>query len=138
MLFTLFTFFTQYANIFGNPGFLNMRLSGNDRYFVEVTSVANVLVPAALMMGALLLVVRRWQLPFGAVTVMFTINALLMLLMRFDFASPYWCVVIAAGLGGLFADISSCGCGLQQCGITPCARLPSRCRLFISCWSLGR
>lgn len=105
MLFTLFTFFTQYANIFGNPGFLNMRLSGNDRYFIEVTSVANVLVPAALMMGALLLVVRRWQLPFGTVTIMFTVNALLMLLMRFDFASPYWRVVIAAGLGGLFADI---------------------------------
>ena len=105
MLFTLFTFFTQYANLFGNAGVLNMSAPGNNRYFVEVTSVVYVLIPAALMMGSLLLVMRRWQLPFGAVTVMFTGNALLMLLMRFDFASPYWRTIVAAGIGGLIADV---------------------------------
>lgn len=105
MLFTLFAFFTQYANIFSNPGVLTTRFPGNDSYFVEVTSVSYVLIPAALMMGSLLLVIRRWQLPFGAVTLMFAVNALLMLLMRFDFASPYWRTVVAAGLGGLFADV---------------------------------
>ena len=78
MLFSFFTFFTQYANIFGSPGVLNMSAPGNNRYFVEVTSVVYVLIPAALMMGSLLLVMRRWQLPFGAVTIMFTVNALLM------------------------------------------------------------
>lgn len=106
MLFTLFTFFTQYANVFGSPGLLNMRMasSGSQRYFTEVTSVAYVFFPAALMMGTLLFALRRWQLPFGAATFMFTVNALLMVLMRFDFAAAYWYVIVAAAIGGLLAD----------------------------------
>lgn len=107
MLFTLFTFFTQYANVFGSPGVLNMRFtaSGSQRYFTEVTSVAYVFFPAALMMGTLLFALRRWQLPFGAATFMFTVNALLMVLMRFDFAAAYWYVIVAAAIGGLFTDV---------------------------------
>ncbi|MEZ4668879.1 MAG: hypothetical protein R3E39_13305 [Anaerolineae bacterium] len=104
MLFSMFTFFTQYANIFGNPAVLNTNIGGT-RYFIEVTSVSYILIPAALMMGSILLVMRRWQLPFGSLTLMFVVNALVMLLMRFEFASPYWRTVVAAGIGGLFADI---------------------------------
>jgi hypothetical protein len=106
LLFTFFTFFTQYANLASNTSVLNMsQPNGEYRYFIEVTSVVYVLVPAALMMGSLLFLVRRWQLPFGSATVMFTINALLMLLMRIKFNDHYGLTVVAAGLGGLFADI---------------------------------
>ena len=106
MLFTLFTFFTQYANLAANSGVLNMPApSGNSRYFVEVTSVVYVLIPAALMMGTLLFLVRRWQLPFGTATLMFTINALLMLLMRIKFNDHYGLTIGAAALSGLFTDL---------------------------------
>ncbi len=106
LLFTLFTFFTQYANIFSNAGVMNMpEPFGSTRYFTEVTSVVYILVPAGLMMGILLLLVRRWQLPFGAATLMFTVNAFLMYLMRIDFNEGYYPVIGAAFIGGLVTDI---------------------------------
>lgn len=106
LLFTLFSFFTQYANLAANAGVLNMPApSGNSRYFVEVTSVGYVLIPAALMMGSLLFLVRRWQLPFGAAMVMFTVNALLMFVMRINFNDRYGAIVVAAALAGLIADV---------------------------------
>ncbi len=124
LLFTLFTFFTQYANIFGNASVLNMYAPRSDlRYFIEVTSVVYVLVPAALIMGALLFIIRRWQLPFGSVTLMFTVNALLMLLMRINFNDHYWLTVGAASLGGLFADI-------LIARLQPSAQRPNVLRLF--------
>lgn len=106
LLFTLFTFFTQYANIFANTAVLNMTApSGNSKYFTEVTSVMYVFIPTALMMGSLLLLIRRWQLPFGVATLMFTFNAALMFLMRIDFNGKNALVIIAALLGGLLTDV---------------------------------
>ncbi len=106
LLFTLFSFFTQYANVFGNAGVMNMPApGGSSRYFTEVASIVYILVPAALMMGSLFFLMRRWQLPFGSATLMFTFNALLMLLMRINFNDHYWLIIVAAALGGLLADI---------------------------------
>ena len=104
MLFSLFTFFTQYSNLFGNPGVLVGTAPDGGSYFVNVTAVSYELIPAALMMGALLFFLRRWRLPFGAVSLILTVNALLMVLMRFKFASPFWPIIPAAFLAGLVAD----------------------------------
>jgi hypothetical protein len=104
MLFSLFTFFTQYSNLFGNPGVLVGTAPDGGGYFVNVTAVSYELIPAALTMGTLLFFLRRWRLPFGAVSLMLTVNALLMVLMRYKFASPFWPVIPAAFLAGLFAD----------------------------------
>lgn len=104
MILSLFTFFMQYADIFSGPGALAVE-PRSDMYFGTVTSVVYFLIPAALMTGVLLLGIRRWQLPFGAATLIFTVNALLMLLMRYEFASFYWRTVIASALAGLLTDI---------------------------------
>ena len=40
-------------------------------------AIASILIQSALLVGTLLLLVRRWTLPFGAVTLMFTLNGLL-------------------------------------------------------------
>ncbi len=106
LLFTLFTFFTQYASLASNTSVLNMPApAGSSRYFVEVTSVVYILIPAALMMGSLLFLIRRWQLPFGAATLIFTVNALLMFLLRVDFNGRYGLTVVAAAIGGLVTDL---------------------------------
>jgi hypothetical protein len=105
MLFSLFTFFTQYANLFGSPGVLVERMSGSYSYYINVTAISYELIPSALMMAALLFFLRRWQLPFGAMTVILTVNATLMLLMRFDFASDYWRMIPAAAIAGLLVDV---------------------------------
>jgi hypothetical protein len=105
MLFSLFTFFTQYANLFGDPGILVGTPPDGGSFFVNVMAVAMELIPAALTMGALLFFMRRWSLPFGAVSLILTVNALLMLLMRFKFASEFWLMIPAALVTGLLADV---------------------------------
>src|SRR5262245_30199414 len=104
MLFSLFTFFMQYSNLFGNPGVLVGFPPDGGGYFVTVTAISYELIPAALMMGVFLYFLRRWNLPLGAATLLLTVNALLMVLMRFKFASPYWPIIPAAFLAGLIAD----------------------------------
>ena len=105
LLLSFFTFFTQYANLSANASVLNMTEPyGEYRYFIETTSIVYILVPAAITMGTLLFLIRRWQLPFGTATLMFTVNALLMFLMRIKFNDHYGLIVVAAAIGGLFAD----------------------------------
>jgi hypothetical protein len=103
MLFSLFTFFTQYSNIFSNPTLL-LRGTGGDDFYFTTTSIVNILIPTALTMGMLLLLIRRWQLPPGAVTLMLTVNASLMVAMRNKFAGPHWQIILAAVAAGLVAD----------------------------------
>jgi len=104
MLFSFFTFFTQYSNIFGNPDVLTGAPPSGNFYFANVTGISYLLYPSAIMMGVLLFALRRWQLPFGAITFLFTTNAIAMVLMRFEFASSYWLTIVAAAVAGLFAD----------------------------------
>jgi hypothetical protein len=51
-------------------------------------------------MGLLLLVLRRWALPFGTLTLLVTLNAVLMSLMR-----DLYSVIPAALVAGLIADV---------------------------------
>jgi hypothetical protein len=104
MLFSFFTFFTQYANIFGSPGVLTGTQPSGNFYFANVTAISYILYPAAIMMGVLLFALRRWRLPFGAITLLFVTNAIAMVLMRFDFARDYGLIIVAAAIGGMFAD----------------------------------
>jgi hypothetical protein len=121
MIFSLLTFFVQYANIFSNPTLLIGRNSNG--YFNSVTTVANLLFPAAITTGVLLLALRRWHLPFGAATLLLTGNASLMLLMRFEDNRPTWAVIIAALVAGLAAD------GLIA-WLRPSVERPNALRLF--------
>jgi hypothetical protein len=122
MLFSLFTFFTQYANILSTPSVLADRPTGNS-YFYNVTAISYILYPAAVMMGVILFALRRWRLPFGALTFMFTANAIAMVLMRFDFASEYALIIGAAFLAGLVADF-------LNTRMQPSVERPAALRLF--------
>jgi Tol biopolymer transport system component len=62
--------------------------------------VAGILLQTALMMGFVLLALRRWILPFGAITLLFTVNAALVSL----FKDRYYLIVIAL-LAGLVTDL---------------------------------
>jgi hypothetical protein len=105
MLFSFFTFFTQYSNIFGSPGVLVGREPSSNVYFINTTAVSYILYPTAIMMGVLLFALRRFRLPFGAITLMFTTNAIAMVLMRFEFAGEYWLTIVAAAIAGVLADV---------------------------------
>jgi hypothetical protein len=111
------TFFTQYLAPLGltpaasdyAPTVASLAGSrsgiGSVEYVVTV-GVASVFLQTALLMGLLLLLVRRWgtELPFGTVTVIVGVNTLLMVLMRDRYlstgAGPLLVAGIAAGVTG--------------------------------------
>ncbi len=71
---------------------------------LEAFTVTGVLVPAALMTGALLFLRRRMVLPFGAVTYLLVANALVMLYIRWQWTSAHAIVLLAPFIAGLLGD----------------------------------
>jgi hypothetical protein len=119
LLLSLLTFFTQYLHplarpwaALGNrptvgafavaaadPRFLGGGVGGV--FVAQALGLAGLLVPSLLLAGLALVTVRRWgaALPFGAFTIVFGLNALLMGLMRDEAV-----LVPGAVLAGLVAD----------------------------------
>jgi hypothetical protein len=62
-------------------------------------SAAGFVIEGGLLVGAVLFLLRRWSLPFGSVTFMFTLNALMMSTQRDTYV-----LIPAAILAGLAAD----------------------------------
>ena len=71
---TGFMFFSIYADPFVNP-WAAAKLSNNANvaYMMQALGIGSVLLQSALLMGPVLLVVRRWRLPFGALALVFTL-----------------------------------------------------------------
>jgi hypothetical protein len=67
---------------------------------LEDLGVAGVLIQSALLMGSVLLLIAGWILPLGALTVMFTLNGLLMSV----FGDRY-VLVIPVLVAGVLADL---------------------------------
>jgi hypothetical protein len=81
---SLLTFFTQYATP-ARPGVLIETPIGGGEHWLENTSgIFNLLMPSLLVMGSLLFLLRRWQLPFGCFTLFIGGNYTLMFLMAMD------------------------------------------------------
>ena len=104
-LFTIGTLFTLYTNVWTQL----------DRYVVpevildsqrplHAYTVAGVLIPAALMTGTLLFLRQRMVLPFGTVTLMLLVNALIMFYIRLQWTSPHAVVLLAPVIAGLLGD----------------------------------
>lgn len=138
LVLSLFTFFTQYSHPFSRPWPAAgnrptstvfpvespdplFRGGGIPGLFVaQATGVANILLQSGLLIGVVLLAVRRWgwSLPPGSLTIVFTLNAILMGFMR-DTAA----LIPGAALAGLVADLL-----LKQ--LKPSVTRPGALRLF--------
>jgi hypothetical protein len=81
-VFSLFTFFTQYANAFTHPNIIAGHGPDGETFFWNLAGISAVLVPATLMMGFILLAIRRWTLPIGSLTLLLTTNAALMFILE--------------------------------------------------------
>src|SRR5579859_7150461 len=96
--FLLLTFFTFPTNPLYHPWAL-----GNDGVSVDDSVIAGfpaILLQVGLFMGCLLMAVRRWQLPFGSVTLVLTLNVL-----GLSAVDNYLGFVPMAIAAGLFADV---------------------------------
>jgi hypothetical protein len=95
---SVLTFFTQYSNFF-SFGYGLVNPPGGQIWEYHATGVSYFFYPAVILMGVILFAVRRWRLPFGALTFLFTGNILLMFWQGMNNAAPYWPVI-----AGLVAD----------------------------------
>lgn len=84
----------------------------------QSTSISGILLLAALLAGCALLLLKNWALPFGALTLMFGLNAALMSVL----GDTYW-LIPAALLAGLGGD-------LLLAWLKPAPSRPGRLRLF--------
>ena len=98
------TFFTQYANAFTHANIIGGSGPVGETYFWNVAGITGVLLPAAIMMGFILLAIRRWTLPIGSMTLLLGANATLMFILGSSYAGQHWPIVPAALAGGVLAD----------------------------------
>jgi len=107
----ILTFFTQYTfYTIDTEGLIGRRPYGL-RGLEDIFGITAFLMPSAFITGFLLLLLRRWRLPFGAVTLLLLANALMMTIMDLetDTADEYLLVlgvlVGAFAISGLLIDL---------------------------------
>ncbi|MEW6683877.1 MAG: hypothetical protein AB1451_13315 [Nitrospirota bacterium] len=75
LVWSVFTFFTQFAHPLVHLWSAGPPPSGP--FMPQALGIASILLQAALMAGAVLLAVRRWDLPFGSLSLVIVLNAAL-------------------------------------------------------------
>ncbi len=96
----LLAFLTQGAHPLVQPLAAGRSLPTSAAFTRASLGIASVLLQAALTMGIVLLMLRRWTLPFGALALMFTANAVLLSALQ-DQAR----FILPSLLAGLAADV---------------------------------
>ncbi len=104
LVLSVFTFFTQFANAFTHANIIVGAGRGGAGYLQDVAGLASILIPTGLSMTLVLLALRRWALPVGALTFLFTVNAAAMYVLSMDYSGQHWPVLLAAVGGGVAAD----------------------------------
>jgi len=69
------------------------------RYDQESIGIASVLIQAALLVGLVIVLVKRWPLPFGSLTLIFGLNALLMTVLNDQYV-----LALPAVIAGVIGD----------------------------------
>jgi hypothetical protein len=102
LLLTVFTYFTEYSHPFVYRWPLGNYTDSNPlKFWGPALGVEGILLQTAILMAVVLFALRRWRFPFGAWTLVFTLNALVMT--AFSHGPLYGLPV--ALLGGLAADV---------------------------------
>src|SRR5258708_3111205 len=112
-LLSVFTFFTQFAHPFDTTEAVVTL------YLVEQPLlIASILLQTGLLMGMSFLLIRRWRLPLGALTLIFTLNGSLMSVLADQYG-----LIPTMLLAGIVAD-------LLLWLLKPAATRPAALRLF--------
>jgi hypothetical protein len=117
LILSLLTFFTQYGHPIAQP-IAATGYGASSTSFARSLGISGILIQSALLIGIILLLIRRWLLPFGALTLLIGLNSALMSV----FEDTYH--LLPAMLGaGLLADI-------LLLWLRPAAERPARLRAF--------
>jgi len=69
-------------------------------FFSQSLGIISILFQAALLMGLVLLLLRRWLLPFGSMTMVFTLSSV-----AISFLNDQYAFIAAAFAAGIIADV---------------------------------
>ena len=94
---SVITVIAQFAHPFV---FLWPIYSQQDPFTIQSLAVVSILFQTGLLVGLILLTIRRWALPFGSFTLVFTLNIALL-----SFMQDNYVLIIVAALAGLTADV---------------------------------
>jgi len=94
-LLSVFTFFTEFAHPYVNTWTVTTFSTAG-----QELGVASILLQAGLLMGMIFLVIRRWRLPLGALTLVLTVNCCLMSVLADEYR-----LIPAILLAGIIADL---------------------------------
>ncbi|MGH8355397.1 MAG: hypothetical protein ACRERY_18020 [Pseudomonas sp.] len=142
LLLSVLTFFTQYVHPFASTmaaephrpsaalfGSMTGRGLARVTFYAQALGLISLLLQTALLMGVVLLAVRRWLLPWGSLTLLLGLNITLLTLMRDKgyqsnpLDTGAFPLIAVAILGGVAAD-------LLRWRLRPSARRPAAFRLF--------
>lgn len=101
---SVFTFFTHFAHSYTGVDVVSGQAPDGDPYFYDTTIVSYVLLPTTILTWFILLALRRWRLPAGALTLFLAGNAGLMFVLRLGDVKNYWPILPAALVSGLLVE----------------------------------
>ncbi len=99
---SVFTFFTAFSAVTGRMSILTGPRP-DDHNFHDVYGVMALVLHSNILLGVALFSARRWRLPFGAFTLIFAVNALLMTWLHLR-ANAEFLFVVNAAVAGLLCD----------------------------------
>jgi hypothetical protein len=101
----VFTFFTQFASAFADSHLLTSGTPAGDTHLSDTALISGVLIPSALLMTSILMLILRWKLPVGSLTLLIAGNSMLMFMLTILSSRENWQILIAALLGGVIAEV---------------------------------
>ena len=119
---SVFTFFNAFAAIGGDM----IILTGprpEPHSLSDVAGIVAFVIQSNILLGAVLFMTRRWRLPFGAITLLFILNSLLMTWYRVGEAGEFIFAISAARSSASWP--MSCSAGKSRLKRIDCASPPS-------------
>jgi len=98
LLLSLFIYFTMFASPTGEVVAAQGSRPTSQVFLLQSLGVASILLQAAFMMGVLLFLLRRWQLPFGSVTLVLGLSTFLAVSVQEAYELLPFALI--AGIGG--------------------------------------
>lgn len=100
---SIFTFFMAFVSV---TGYLRPLLGERptSTFSYDIDGIMSILTHISILMGVALLMVRRWKLPFGSLTFIFTINAVLMNWIHINYNEEFLFAVSTA-IAGFVGDL---------------------------------
>lgn len=110
---SVLTFFTEYVHFYNtpsvliiNPGTAQTLIELEDpRFLPNVYGVLSAVIPSLLLTGTLLILLSRWELPFGAMTFVITVNSALMFFMSWGEVNRFPGLLVTMFITGVLADL---------------------------------